>query len=127
MDALGGTSFRRSYKLLRAGGRLVCFGASGVMSGERRNLLTAARTALQMPRFNLIKQMSDSKTVIGLNVLTLWDEFQSAARWTAALSELLADGTIKPVVAESFSFDRAPDAHRFISERRNVGKVVLVP
>ena len=97
------------------------------MSGERRNLLTAARTALQMPRFNLIKQMSESKTVIGLNVLTLWDEFQSAARWTPALSQLLADGTIKPVVAESFSFDEAADAHRFISERRNVGKVVLVP
>jgi NADPH:quinone reductase-like Zn-dependent oxidoreductase len=43
------------------------------------------------------------------------------------LTELLADGTIKPVLAHAFPFDRAPDAHRFISERRNVGKVVLVP
>src|SRR5204863_4193588 len=30
MDALGGASFPRSYKLLRAGGRLLCFGASGL-------------------------------------------------------------------------------------------------
>jgi NADPH:quinone reductase-like Zn-dependent oxidoreductase len=127
MDAIGGASFRRSYNLLRAGGRLVCFGASGVVSGERRNLITAARTALRMPRFNMIKQMSDSKAVIGLNVLSIWDEFQSASRWTAALHELLADGTIRPVVSEAFGFDRAADAHRFISERRNVGKVVLTP
>jgi NADPH:quinone reductase-like Zn-dependent oxidoreductase len=127
MDAIGGASFRRSYRLLRAGGRLVCFGASGVVAGERRNLVVAARTALQMPRFNLIKQMSDSKSVIGLNVLSIWDEFQSADRWTGPLTEMLADGTIRPVVSESFAFDRAPDAHRFISERRNVGKVVLVP
>jgi NADPH:quinone reductase-like Zn-dependent oxidoreductase len=127
MDALGGASFRRSYNLLRAGGRLVCFGASGVVSGERRNLLTAAKTAMRMPRFNLIKQMSQSKTVIGLNVLTIWDEFQSAERWSGPLTELLADGTIKPVVAQAFPFERAPDAHRFISERKNVGKVVLVP
>ncbi len=127
MDALGGASFRRSYGMLRAGGRLVCFGAAGVVAGERRNLLAAARTALRMPRFNLIKQMSESKSVIGLNVLTLWDEFRTAARWAGPLRELLADGTIKPVVAESFRFERAPDAHRFISERRNVGKVVLVP
>jgi NADPH:quinone reductase-like Zn-dependent oxidoreductase len=127
MDALGGASFRRSYKLLRAGGRLVCFGASGVVSGESRNLVAAAKTALRMPRFNLLKQMSDSKAVIGLNVLTLWDEFQSAERWRVPLTEMLADGTIRPVVSESFSFDRAADAHRFISERRNVGKVVLVP
>jgi NADPH:quinone reductase-like Zn-dependent oxidoreductase len=37
------------------------------------------------------------------------------------------DGTIEPVVAEAFPFDRAPEAHRMIAERRNVGKVVLVP
>jgi NADPH:quinone reductase-like Zn-dependent oxidoreductase len=127
MDALGGASFRRSYKLLRAGGRLVCFGASAIAAGEQRNLVAAARTVLQMPRFNLLKQMSDSKTVIGLNVLTLWDEFQSAARWRGPLGELLSDGTIRPVVAQSFPFERAADAHRFIGERRNIGKVVLVP
>jgi NADPH:quinone reductase-like Zn-dependent oxidoreductase len=127
MDALGGASFRRSYKLLRAGGRLVCFGAANVVSGESRNLVAAARTALLMPRFNLIKQMSDSKAVIGLNVLTLWDELGTAERWAAPLTEMLADGTIQPVLAQAFPFDRAPDAHRFIAERRNVGKVVLTP
>jgi NADPH:quinone reductase-like Zn-dependent oxidoreductase len=40
---------------------------------------------------------------------------------------MLGDGTAAPVVSESFSFDKAPDAHRFITERRNVGKVVLTP
>jgi NADPH:quinone reductase-like Zn-dependent oxidoreductase len=127
MDALGGASFRRSYRLLRASGRLVCFGASGVVSGEKRNLVAAARTALQMPRFSLLKQMADSKSVIGLNVLSIWDEFESADRWTRPLTELLADGTIRPVVAQAFPFEHAADAHRFIAERRNVGKVVLTP
>ncbi len=127
LDAVGGASWRRSYKLLRAGGRLVCFGASGVISGDTRNLRAAAQTALRMPRFNLLKQMSESKSVLGLNLLTLWDEVGSAARWSGPLTELLADGTIKPVVAETFALDRAADAHRFITERRNVGKVVLTP
>ena len=43
---------------------------------------------------------------------------------------LMADleaGRLEPVVAESFPFERAGDAHRFIAERRNVGKVVLFP
>jgi NADPH:quinone reductase-like Zn-dependent oxidoreductase len=39
----------------------------------------------------------------------------------------LRDGELKPVVAEAFPFDRAADAHRFIAQRRNIGKVVLVP
>src|SRR5206468_1602941 len=40
MDAIGGKSFRTSYNLLRPGGRLIAFGASSVMSGETRNLVT---------------------------------------------------------------------------------------
>jgi len=126
MDALGGASFRRSYKLLRAGGRLVCFGASAVVSGNERNLLTAARTVAQMPWFSVFGQMSSSRSVIGLNILTLWDQ-HGPERWVEPLAALIADGTIRPVIAKAFSFDRAADAHRFIAERRNVGKVVLTP
>ena len=127
MDALGGASFRRSYDLLNPGGRLIAFGASAVMSGEKRNLVTAARAALRMPRFNLIKQMSASKSVIGLNMLRLWEHAGTLRPWIEPLVELMEDGTIQPVVAEAVPFDRAPEAHRIIAERRNVGKVVLVP
>jgi NADPH:quinone reductase-like Zn-dependent oxidoreductase len=127
MDAIGGRSFRTSYDLLRPGGRLVAFGASAVTSGEKRNVATALRTVLRMPRFNMVKQMSESKAVIGLNMLRLWDDMGSLDPWIEPLRALMDDGTIQPVVAESFPFDRAPDAHRMIAERRNVGKVVLVP
>ncbi len=127
MDAIGGRSFRVSYDLLRPGGRLVAFGASAVSSGEKRNLVAALRTVVRMPRFNLVKQMSESKAVIGLNMLTLWDENKTLDPWIEPLRALLDDGTIAPVVAEAFPFAQAPDAHRMLAERRNVGKVVLVP
>jgi NADPH:quinone reductase-like Zn-dependent oxidoreductase len=127
MNALGGRSFRRSYAQLRAGGRLVAFGASAVMSGEKRNLPNALKTVLEMPRFNMIKQMSESKAVIGLNMLSLWKDRGTLAPWIEPLQALIEDGTIQPVVAGEFSFERTGEAHRMISERRNVGKVVLVP
>jgi NADPH:quinone reductase-like Zn-dependent oxidoreductase len=128
MDAIGGDSLRRSYGMLRTGGRLVAFGASSVTGAEKRNLLRAARQAAPMLRgFNLIDQMSASKAVIGLNMLRLWDDRGTLEPWITPLQELLADGTIQPVVAEEVPFDRAGDAHRLLAERRNVGKVVLVP
>jgi NADPH:quinone reductase-like Zn-dependent oxidoreductase len=127
MDAIGGSSFRTSFKLLRVGGRLICFGASSIVTGEKRSLLSAAKTLLSMPRFNPVSMMSPSKTVIGLNMLALWDDRGSLGPWIEMLRELMTDGTIQPVVSEAFPFARAADAHRYISERRNVGKVVLVP
>jgi NADPH:quinone reductase-like Zn-dependent oxidoreductase len=128
LDALGGASFKRSYGMLRAGGRLVAYGASSVVSGEKRNLLKAAPHALRMVRgFNLIEQMSASKAVIGLNMLSLWKDRGTLEPWVAPLRGLLADGTLTPVVSDAVPFDRAADAHRIIQERRNVGKVVLVP
>ena len=127
MDAVGGKSFRRDYKMLRAGGRLVAFGASALVTGERRNVVAALRTVVQMPRFNMIKQMSESKAVIGLNMLSLWKDRGTLAPWITPLRELLDDGTVEPVVAGTFSFEDAGAAQNMITERRNVGKVVLAP
>jgi NADPH:quinone reductase-like Zn-dependent oxidoreductase len=127
LDAVGGKSFRRSYSMLRPGGRLVVFGVSALVSGQRRNLFTALGTVARMPRFNLIKQMSESKAVIGLNMLTLWKDRRTLEPWTRPLLSLMADGTIQPVLAGAFSFEDAGAAHTMITERRNVGKVVLVP
>src|SRR5262249_55111169 len=107
LDAIGGRSFRRSYSMLSPGGRLVAFGASAVVSGQRRNLLTPLRTVLRMPRFNMVKQMSESKAVIGLNMLTVWKSRQSLQPWIAPLLELMHNGTVKPVVAGAFSFEDA--------------------
>ncbi len=127
LDAVGGKSFRTGYDLLAPGGRLVAFGASALVSGQRRNLVTALRTVIRMPRFNMIKQMSESKAVIGLNMLTLWKDRGTLQPWIAPLREMLADGTIKPVVAGDFAFEEAGAAQTMITERRNVGKVVLSP
>jgi NADPH:quinone reductase-like Zn-dependent oxidoreductase len=127
LDAVGGKSFRTGYDLLRPGGRLVAFGASALVSGQRRNLVTALRTVIRMPRFNMIKQMSESKAVVGLNMLSLWKDRGTLQPWIAPLREMLDDGTVKPVVAGDFTFDEAGAAQTMITERRNVGKVVLVP
>ncbi|HTW42120.1 MAG TPA: medium chain dehydrogenase/reductase family protein [Solirubrobacteraceae bacterium] len=127
LDAIGGASFRRSYSLLRPGGRLVAYGASALVSGQRRNLLGALRVVVRMPRFNLIKQMSASKAVIGLNMLSLWQDRGTLRPWIEPLQAMLDDGTIKPVVAGAFGFAQAGEAQTMITERRNVGKVVLVP
>ena len=127
LDGIGGKSFRQGFSLLRAGGRLVCIGASAIQPGEERNRLKALRVLAQMPLFHPVTLMRQSKAVIGLNMLTLWDEHGSLADYVEPLSEWARDGRIEPVVAESFPLERGADAHRAMHEGRNIGKVVLTP
>jgi NADPH:quinone reductase-like Zn-dependent oxidoreductase len=125
-DAIGGRSFRQSFSLLRPGGRLVCFGASEVQAGERRSPLRALRVVAQMPRFNPLKLMSESKSVIGLNMLTLWDGREGLLdELIEPLRAWIEQGSLRPVVAQEFRLDDGAAAHRYMHERSNVGKVVL--
>jgi NADPH:quinone reductase-like Zn-dependent oxidoreductase len=132
LDALGPSSFRKDYGLLRPGGRLIMYGASEVQTGERRSVPTALRTLAKspfssMPWWKGLGVMNENKGVFGLNMLSWWDAERGLDRVIEPLLPALQEGHLKPVVAAAFSFDQAPDAHRFIAERRNIGKVVLVP
>ena len=92
----------------------------------RRSPLRALRTLVQMPRHNVVRLMSESKSVIGLNMLTLWDAKQSLDEYIGPLAEWVEQGAIRPVVAKEFPLEEGAAAHRYVHERRNVGKVVLV-
>jgi NADPH:quinone reductase-like Zn-dependent oxidoreductase len=132
IDALGPTSFRKDYRLLRPGGRVVMYGLSeNSIEGRRSIPLTlkslAAMPTATMPWWKSLLVMNENKGVFGLNMLKWLDSEGSLDRLVGPLMTDLGAGRLQPVVAESFPFERAGDAHRFIAERRNVGKVVLFP
>lgn len=131
MDAIGPSSFRKSYRALRQGGRLVMFGLAEVQTGPKRDIpallkALAGMPAATMPWWKSLAMMNENKGVFGLNMLKWWDR-EGLDRVIEPLAVPLARGELVPVVAESFSFERAGEAHRFLAEGRNVGKVVLTP
>jgi NADPH:quinone reductase-like Zn-dependent oxidoreductase len=132
IDATGPTNFRKDYRLLRQGGRLIMYGLSEASAGTGRNMRKLFESLARMPFATLpwwksLGAMNENKMVGGLNMLSWWDREGDVSRITGPLVEELEAGELEPVVAEAFPFDRAGDAHRFIGERRNIGKVVLVP
>jgi NADPH:quinone reductase-like Zn-dependent oxidoreductase len=132
VDALGPTSFRKDYRLLRPGGRMVMYGLSEATKGGKRDLPSALRSLAKMPLATIpwwrsLALMNENKGVFGLNMLKWWEREGSLDRVTEPLMADLEAGRLDPVVAEAFPFERAGDAHKFIAERRNVGKVVLFP
>jgi NADPH:quinone reductase-like Zn-dependent oxidoreductase len=124
MDAIGGDSFSRSYGMLRPGGRLVAFGAVSAFDGGVREDTEDFRTIRGV---NTAALMIESKTVIGLDLRVLWDDRDTVQPWLLPIEALLAEGRISPVVSHVVSFADAARGHQVLTDRRNVGKVVLVP
>jgi NADPH:quinone reductase-like Zn-dependent oxidoreductase len=132
LDPLGPTYFRQDYRLLRPGGRLIMFGMSEVMSGERRNMRRALSALARLPFsthpwWKSANVFNENKGVFGLNMLTWWDREQDLSRVIRPVEEGLMKGAFRPLVAEAFPFSRAGEAHRCLQKASNVGKVVLVP
>ncbi len=132
VDALGPTSFRKDYRILRPGGRLIMYGLSDAFNESGRNLRAAAAGLLRiptstMPWWNAGRMLNQNRGVFGLNLLSWWRREGGMDRITVPLLSDLGAGRLVPVVARSFRFHEAGEAHRFLAERRNIGKVVLVP
>lgn len=132
IDAMGPTSFRKDYRVLRPGGRLVMYGISEASTEAGRDIPSMLKALAKMPLATIpwwksLALMNENKGVFGLNMLKWWDREGGLDRLTEPLIADLATGLLEPVVAETFPFERAGEAHKFIAERRNVGKVVLFP
>lgn len=125
LDPLGGRSFAHSYRLLAPLGRLVMFGVSRMSQGPRRNVLRALAQLLLMPWFHPVRLLNDNKAVIGVNLGRLWQQQALLREGMLHVLQLYQQGHIQPVIAQTFPLHEAPAAHRYIQERRNIGKVLL--
>ena len=125
LDPIGGRSFTTSYRMLAPLGRLVIFGLSSAAPGERRSWWHAFRAWAATPRFNPLSLINRNRGVFGLHLGHLWDERTRLAPLIELLVSELSAGRITPVVARTFALDHAADAHRFIQQRGNIGKVGL--
>jgi synaptic vesicle membrane protein VAT-1 len=132
LDPMGPTSFRKDYRILRPGGRLIMCGLSEAMNENGRDLRATLRSLLRMPTstmpwWNAGRLLNQNRGVFGLNLLSWWRREGGMDRITAPLLSDLNRKQLVPVVARSYPFEQAGDAHRYLAERRNIGKVVLTP
>src|SRR3954453_7352560 len=77
IDALGPTSFRKDYRLLRPGGRLVMYGLSEATKEGGRDIPAALKSLAKMPLATIpwwksLALMNENKGIFGLNMLKWW-------------------------------------------------------
>ncbi|MBN1681191.1 MAG: zinc-binding dehydrogenase [Anaerolineae bacterium] len=129
LDPLGGRSWRKSYRMLAPAGRMVVYGISNMAPGPKRSPWAVLRTLAGIPwlRFNPVALTSDNKGVMGLNMAYLQRDPALLRGWLDQLLAWYGEGRLRVHVDRVFVMDEVADAHRYIQERRNIGKVILKP
>jgi len=127
LDALGGRDWKRGLRLLRPAGQLIAYGFANLSTGERRSLRRLAGQFSGVPVLTPFSLMNRNRTISGVNLGHLWDRADLLHEELTALLELWGTGAVRPRVDGVYPFAEAAAAHRRIGERRNIGKIVLVP
>lgn len=129
LDAVGGKSFKKSYRSLSATGRMGMFGVSSAAVSKSRNRMAFFKMVANLPwfKFTPIELINNNKGVFGVNLGRLWGEMDRVGSWMEDLLELYSEGVIAPRVDATFHFSEAAAAHHYIQDRKNIGKVLLIP
>lgn len=125
LDAVGGRSFTQSYQSLGPMGRMFMFGVSSFSPGKRRSVIAALKGLLGLKRYGPIGLMNDNKGVFGVNLGNMWDHDLVLKVMMDDILALVAEGVFSPVVDATFPLEEASEAHEYIQDRKNFGKVLL--
>ncbi len=127
LDPVGGKATTACRKLLNPLGRLVFYGMSEAMPGQKRSWLEAALARFRTPSIHPLSLVAPNQGIFGVHLLHLKEKETLLA---PAMTEIFAGiegGRWEPVLDRSFPLGRdgAVEAHRYLHGRRNLGKVVL--
>jgi NADPH:quinone reductase-like Zn-dependent oxidoreductase len=71
--------------------------------------------------------MNANKAIIGVNLGKLWDQVEMQRNWMRQIITWYDDALFRPHIDRIFKFSEAAEAHDYIQDRKNTGKVLLTP
>jgi putative PIG3 family NAD(P)H quinone oxidoreductase len=110
-DFIGAGYWNKNLQSLKIGGRLVLVGLMGGVKVEANLQLIMAK------RLQIFGSV--------LRARSLAEKIDITQRFKQNWLPLLASGRIKPIVDRVFPLAQAADAHRYMEENRNFGKIIL--
>lgn len=122
-DAVGGTSVKKGFRSLAAGGRIICYGAAD-MTGK--NIFGKIKAGLGFGFYHPAMLMMPSKSIIGINMLKIADNKpEIIQRCLEAVIRLYNEGVFVPTVGKIFKANELAAAHEYLEMRKSIGKVAV--
>ena len=124
LDPIGGEHLMQSYRCLGSGGRVCSFGISDMAPGKKRSHWHRIKSWLSFPKFDPLKMMTSNRGVFGIH-LGRWKNWEHLDKARKDLMGWISEGKISPHVDKVFPSEKVSDAHHYIQDRKNIGKVLL--
>jgi alcohol dehydrogenase len=125
LDSIGGSLFRKGWRLLAGMGRYVLFGISAVSGSGGLNRLKAALVLASMRAVAPSALLSANRSLSGFNLGTLMNRDDYLQEAGEAVMRLYKLGVLQPVIGHRFPFQEIATAHRLLQTGETVGKVVV--
>ncbi len=123
LDSVGGKVQKDSFDFLATTGRMIAYGLSQFASpGSRPNYLKLALHFITMPRYQTLTLIESNKSVMGFNLIWLYDRLDM---WEKLLDEVSALHLDKPYIGTVFPFEKLNEAIKVFQAGGTIGKVVV--
>jgi len=123
LECIGGKIFKESYRKLAPTGRMVIYGsASYSSSSDRPNYPKLLAKYLTRPKIDPQKMIEENKSILGFNLIWLFNEVEMMNDILRRLKELQLGN---PVIGHTFTFEDLPQAIRLFQSGKTTGKVVV--
>ncbi|MCL6494738.1 MAG: zinc-binding dehydrogenase [Ignavibacterium sp.] len=123
LESLTGKYFKPTFDLLAPQGRAIIYGASNFATHTSfPNYLGLAYKYLTRPKVDILKLIEQNKSVMGFNLIWLYDKNEYMKKLLNEIIELNMD---KPYIGEVFEFNQLPEAIRKFQSGNTFGKVVI--
>ncbi len=120
-----GSTFKKDFKLMGAGARMILFGGSEMSSsgpGVFGKLNFLRKMGFVIPAFLMMR----SKNIIGVNMLEIADHKPKVLRTCLeSVLKLYRDGVVKPQIGGMYSAAELPKAHSDMETGQTMGKLVV--
>ena len=124
-DAVGADNFRKSYKLLNRGGRIIGYGAAAMTDAS--NIFSKAKMGLQFGIYHPAQLLMESRSMIGVNMLRIADYKPDTLKYCMeSVIQLLHEGKIDPHVGKMYAAKDIYQAHDDMLDRKTMGKIGIV-
>ncbi|TNN06396.1 Synaptic vesicle membrane protein VAT-1 isoform 1 [Schistosoma japonicum] len=135
LDCISGPDTNKLYGILKPLGKHVIYGMSNLVTGDRKNFLNLAKHWFHMERISPLKLHDENLLLAGFSLKSLLfsrDHIQTEVNnliidvWNE-LIKLIDDQKIDPIIDSQWYLNETKEAMMRLQERKNIGKVVLIP